>query len=287
MTGKNKKIFILKSFFLTCLIIFSFSIVSNASAQALVPCGLNGTANCTLCHLVLGFKNIYDYLLTLLLTATTAVIVIAGIMYMISTGDKGMIDKAKSALTYALTAMILGLTAWLIINATLNALGYNASGSWWNFSCDTTQTQGPTGGTGGGTLPGNNTSTGANKTPMPTDGTQISNALQKYSNVVYGQGYDCSKYVQAVAKDGVPGWDPGGTTAEMRNGAISFDQSQLVNGTVLVSSNGDGGSHATIYYDGAIYHLGNTGETPKVWSLDNYVSWANRNGSFVMKLPGA
>ncbi|MFA6193526.1 MAG: pilin [Parcubacteria group bacterium] len=118
----------------------------------MVPC----TDDCTLCHLVLGFKNIYDYLLVLLLSATTLVVVAAGVMYMVSSGDKGMIDKAKSALTYALTAMILALVAWLIINATLSALGYTKVGSWYNFTCDTVQTQGPTGGTGGGgaTLPG-------------------------------------------------------------------------------------------------------------------------------------
>lgn len=116
----------------------------------LVPCGLEGKADCTLCHLVLGFKNIYDYLLVLLLSATTLVVVVAGVMYMVSSGDKGMIDKAKSALTYALTAMILALTAWLIINATLTALGYTKVDNWYTFTCDTTQTKGSTGGTGTG-----------------------------------------------------------------------------------------------------------------------------------------
>lgn len=153
MKETKNKIFA-KSFFLLCLLIFSFFVAFKANAQ-LVPCGIGpGNADCTLCHLVLGFKNIYDYLLEILLAATTLVVVVAGIIYMVSSGSKGMIDKAKSALTYALTAMILALTAWLIINATLNALGFRNAGSWYNFTCDTTQTQGPTGGTGGGTLPG-------------------------------------------------------------------------------------------------------------------------------------
>jgi hypothetical protein len=134
------------------------------STGGLVPC----TDDCTLCHLVLGFKNIYDYLLVLLLSATTLVVVVAGVMYMVSSGDKGMIDKAKSALTYALTAMILALVAWLIINATLNALGYNKSGSWYNFTCDTTQTKGPTGGTGGGTLPGTQGAGGGSGSYIPS-----------------------------------------------------------------------------------------------------------------------
>jgi hypothetical protein len=154
MNKIKNKIFV-KSFFLPCLLLLSFLVVFKVNA-ALVPCGLNGSADCTLCHLVLGFKNIYDYLLGLLLAATTLVIVVAGVMYMVSSGAKGMIDKAKSALTYALTAMILGLLAWLIINTVLNALGFNNAGSWWTFTCDTVQTQGPTTmGSGGATLPGN------------------------------------------------------------------------------------------------------------------------------------
>jgi hypothetical protein len=151
--NKNKNF--LKSFIFSCLLIFSFGLALNASAT-LVPCGVGaGNANCTLCHLVLGFKNIYDYLLyVILLPGTILVVVIAGIMYMVSSGNKGLLERAKSALMYAITAMVLALLAWLIINTVLNALGYNKSGSWWTFTCDTTQTQGPTGGTGGGTLPG-------------------------------------------------------------------------------------------------------------------------------------
>ena len=136
---KTENEIIAKIFILSFLLIISFSIVSSAfAADALVPCGLEGKADCTLCHLVIGFNNIYNYLLAILLAATTLVVVVAGVMYMVSSGDKGMIEKAKSALTYALTAMILALTAWLIINATLSALGYTKVSNWWTFSCDTT-----------------------------------------------------------------------------------------------------------------------------------------------------
>ena len=122
---------------------------------------------------------------------------------------------------------------------------------------------------------------------MPTDGSTIANALQKYANVIYGQnGFDCSSYVQAVAKAGVPGWDPGRSTADMRKGAIPFNQSQLVNGTVLVSSNGRGENHAGFYYEGNVYHLARTGNGPKVSSASNYIGWAKDCGSFVMRLPG-
>jgi hypothetical protein len=187
---------------------------ANENTGGLVPC----KNNCTLCHLVLGFKNIYDYLLKLLLAATTLVVVVAGVIYMVSSGDKGMIDKAKSALTYALTAMILGLTAWLIINATLSALGYTKIGNWYTFTCDTTQTQGPTGGIGGGTLPG---------TPGygNTGGTGCA-AVVANINSMAGSAYvrgsnDCSSttnraYTNAGCKS------PGGDSATMYANASQF-----------------------------------------------------------------
>jgi len=155
------------------------------STGGLVPC----TDDCTLCHLVLGFKNIYDYLLVLLLSATTLVVVAAGVMYMVSSGDKGMIDKAKSALTYAITAMILALTAWLIINATLSALGYTKVGSWYNFTCDTAQTQGPTGGVGTGTLPGNTGGGAGSYKASEYLSPKAQEVINNYMNTQVGKNY--------------------------------------------------------------------------------------------------
>jgi len=270
---KNKNF--LKLFLLSCLLVFSFSLASNVHA-ALVPCGLNGAADCTLCHLVLGFKNIYDYLLGLLLAATTLVIVVAGVMYMVSSGAKGMIEKAKSALTYALTAIILGLLAWLIINTVLNALGYNKSASWWNFTCDTAQTVGPTSmGSGGATLPGNNagggaaTGTGSGGSPM---GTGMVTSGQKTLDQV-GQGLkdvtvytdcnknpcgwrdgklytDCSGFAQEFYKQAY-GIDPGRSTVDMRNNANgSTDIGSIKTGSLVIMTGGGANSmHAGIFMD--------------------------------------
>jgi hypothetical protein len=234
---KNK--FSFNAFILVGLLVFSFGFALSASAQ-LVPCGVGaGNADCTLCHLVLGFKNIYDYLLSLLLVATTTVIVVAGVMYMVSSGAKGMIEKAKSAFTYALTAMILGLLAWLIINTTLNALGYNKSGSWWNFSCDTTQTKGPTGSSSGGTLPA--TSIGTGNTGGTGCAAVVAN-INSMSGWTYSQGSDrmnngvgdCSSttsraYTNAGCKD------PGQSTSAMYANASQFTgASNLKAGDALV-----------------------------------------------------
>jgi hypothetical protein len=111
--------------------------------NGLVPCGTSKyPAPCTLCHVIIGFHRIFTFLLGLLITATLLAIVGAGVFYMVSTGNKGMMDTAKQALTYALTAFALGLGSWLIVTMILTAFGFNNAGNWWNFSCDATQSQG-------------------------------------------------------------------------------------------------------------------------------------------------
>ena len=230
--------------------------------------------------------------------ATTLVVVVAGVMYMVSSGAKGMIDKAKSALTYALTAMILALVAWLIINATLNALGYNRSGSWWNFQCDTTQTKGPTGGTGGGTLPGN-PGGGGSQTGTGSGGKSVGTgvvssgqmtldqvAANLEQNTIYraskggwidGTFYgDCSSWAQEFYKEAY-GVDPGGTTSEMKQNANgSTDRSTLSPGDLLIvnGSHGDG-THAVIYMGGdSVVGNSGTGRDVVYGNLSGYTNIA-------------
>ena len=271
MKKKENKI-IAKLFILACLFVFSLSIGSSAfAAQPLVPCGIGpGNSNCTLCHLVLGFKNIYDYLLVLLLSATTLVVVVAGVMYMVSSGDKGMIDKAKSALTYALTAMILALTAWLIINATLSALGYKKAGSWSTFTCDTAQTTGP------GTMSSGKAGGGATLPKKSSSGSGDCGAVSqaayamKDAGVYFQMGgkgglssdgraaYDCSGFVTAIWQKAGLGNAGGSTSGILSSGGVVTGTgalNDLKGGDIVVRSSGGGNRHAGIYIgDGMVMH---------------------------------
>jgi cell wall-associated NlpC family hydrolase len=290
---KNKKnIKFLKAVFLSCLLVFSFSIVSSAFAQALVPCGLDGKADCTLCHLVLGFKNIYDYLLyVVLLPAAILVIIIAGVMYIVSSGSKGLIEKAKSAFVYALTALVLALLAWLLINATLHALGYTNAGNWYTFTCDTTQSTGSgTTGAGGATLPPSGGGTGAgtgkgggisgkgSDINVPQDGSKLAQILEKEKGAIYVWGKDainadgtlitdCSGWTKDVWKE-TYGVDIPRYSGDQGNQA--FNYSQLTNGTILESP-----GHVGIYYNGSVYHNSGSGRDVRVVNLDNYLSQHN------------
>jgi hypothetical protein len=262
------------------LLFFFFVAAKNVHAQ-LVPCGLNGAADCTLCHLVIGFKGIYDYLLKLLLAASTMVIVIAGVMYMVSSGNKGMIDKAKSALTYALTAIILSLVAWLIINATLNALGYKNVGNWYTFTCDTTQTPPPAANSSGATLPASSSggSSGSGKT--------LAGTIYEYGQKYYDSNgilhTDCSGYAQerriAAGLD-----DPGRGTVDQMKNAVAYDGSQLREGSLLFSSSSasPSGRHVAVYNgDGTVTHNSGKGKNVITVPLQNYINTRNITGMLV------
>jgi len=133
--------FLLVFFLGICLI--GAGLAKAEEQKPLVPCSTSvDSTPCTLCHLVVGFENIYKkFFLPLLFIAVIFFIVVAGVIYMVSSGNKALMDWAKKALTYSLTAFILFLCSWLIVNAILTALGYN-KGTWWTFECDTAQTQG-------------------------------------------------------------------------------------------------------------------------------------------------
>ena len=142
---KTKLKIFLKSFLLSGLLIYGLSLMRDVfAADALVPCGLGGAADCTLCHLVIGVNNIFNYLLyTILFPLFTLGIVISGVLYMVSRGSKPLIEKAKKAFTYSLAAALIALCSWLLVNAILHALGYKNAGGWSTYTCDTTQTSGP------------------------------------------------------------------------------------------------------------------------------------------------
>ncbi len=116
--------------------------------QGLVPCGRNtGTdaerAPCTLCHFVIGFQRLIQYGLYMVTTVALAGIFIAGVMYIISSGQENMITMAKRFLTASLIGFTVVLGGWLIVNVTLwivsakGNLGVERAESWWQFKCST------------------------------------------------------------------------------------------------------------------------------------------------------
>lgn len=52
--------------------------------------------------------------------------VIAGIIYLLSTGDETAINRAKSAMIWSIVGIIVGLSGFLIMQAVMNLLGGNS-----------------------------------------------------------------------------------------------------------------------------------------------------------------
>ncbi|HAI73963.1 MAG TPA: hypothetical protein DCS28_03755 [Candidatus Moranbacteria bacterium] len=140
----------------TFVLIFSFLLFLVApifivNAAGVVPCGNGLTDPCTICHFIVGFKNLIDWGRNILIALSITMMTIAGVMYIVSSGDPEMIKRAKSLAVNTVIGFSLMLGAWLIINTTFYVfsaksspvdsvekynLGLEAK-SWDTFTCST------------------------------------------------------------------------------------------------------------------------------------------------------
>ncbi len=148
------------------LILVSLFLLLPAVSQAdgFVPCGrVSGTADemapCTLCHIIVGGKVVMDWGLRVMVAIGLVVITAMGIWYIVSAGNPGMINQAKSGIKSTLIGVAVMLGAWLIVNTILllfaqetdptkNPLVGLRSAGGFNFTCSTQSLAGS--GTSGG-----------------------------------------------------------------------------------------------------------------------------------------
>lgn len=122
----------------------SFTLFSETTyAAGLIPCATTEHPEpCTLCHLIVGFKGLIDYGMGLITIAAIAGIFFAGVMYIISTGDEGMMTKAKGFLKSSLIGFTFVFLGWLLVNTTMWVVGTKGDlgigvESWNKFTCST------------------------------------------------------------------------------------------------------------------------------------------------------
>ena len=60
--------------------------------------------------------KVISWLLRILAILAVLVLIIAGIMYILSGGDEGKVETAKSWITYAIIGLIVALLGWVIVN---------------------------------------------------------------------------------------------------------------------------------------------------------------------------
>jgi uncharacterized membrane protein YgcG len=115
--------------------------------SGIVPCGgpsNDTTGMCTLCHLIVGIKKIFDYAFLIFVGVALLMLVVAGIMYIVSAGSTAMMESAKKLMKSVLAGFALVLLGWLIVNYTMiilsahTNLGVTGATNWYTFTCNTT-----------------------------------------------------------------------------------------------------------------------------------------------------
>lgn len=120
----------------------------------LVPCGRqvsctnnnfgnNQMEACTLCHLIILIKNVFDLILSLLIIVSLVMITASGVLYIVSTGNPNLKTTAKKLITKTLVGFGIFLLSWLFVFAVLQFLSYRTDmigqgGNWYSFQCNTT-----------------------------------------------------------------------------------------------------------------------------------------------------
>jgi len=278
--------FIFTIIFLAAVVFFvNQNILAADDPGGIVPCGKD--AGCTLCHLVIGFERIFKYLSEILFTTTMVFIVVAGVLYMVSSGNTSLMDWAKKAITLSLSGFVLFLCSWLLVGGVLAALGYKQVGSWWTFDCDTSQTTGPTSsGSGSGSGSGSSSSSGSG-----TGCEAVVNNIKAMDGWTYTRdqklrmqdGYgDCSSTTEiAYTRAGCR--DPGGSTSAMYGNASSLsDPGSLKAGDALVWNNGSEGHVGICLNDGCSQIMGasrKNGIRPSGGGYNSINNQAKKNGS--------
>jgi len=120
-----------KTIFLLIFFALIFASPFCAHALELVPC----KDNCNLCDIISGMKRIFDYLGIIIVAVVTVFIIIAGILYMFSSGSKNLMELAKKTFITVLAGFLLYHFSWLVVDAILKATGYNKVTNWWQFDC--------------------------------------------------------------------------------------------------------------------------------------------------------
>ncbi len=116
----------------------------------IVPCGRNTndpgtdeneTAECTLCHLFLMLKRVFDLVLSLLIIVAILFITIGGVIYIVSTGNSNLTGIAKNIIKKTLIGFALMMAGWLMVYTLLVFLSagdfgmVGEGGSWYEFTC--------------------------------------------------------------------------------------------------------------------------------------------------------
>lgn len=124
------------------------------STGGLVPCGrimddqdtplINEHDPCSLCAMFYMLKEIINFVMTLAIGIGVFILVVAGLLYALSTGNSRKIELAKSAVTSTIIGIAIIFIAWLAIAVILQGMGYANMATWNQVNCNVTSGGPPT-----------------------------------------------------------------------------------------------------------------------------------------------
>jgi hypothetical protein len=90
----------------------------------IVPCGTGNPKEsaCTICDLAAGINNIMKFITGIIAYAAAVIVVVAGIIYIVSSGNPQMTSMAKSAIKNAAIGLVIVITAFLIVHFIILAI---------------------------------------------------------------------------------------------------------------------------------------------------------------------
>jgi len=116
--------------------------------DGLVPCGrtvkINGSEeviHCQLCHFFVMLDAILDFVLVnIVIPVAILMIVIAGIMFYLSSGNPANLRTANAIITATITGLFLIFGAWVLVNTFFTVIGVaNWEGfgeGWFEIECE-------------------------------------------------------------------------------------------------------------------------------------------------------
>lgn len=116
---------------LVFLFLFSASQVSAGCGEfsdGLVNCS---GPDCSFCSLFELIHNVLDFILTCIAPILVVLmVVIGGLFLLVSRGNPGLFDRAKSTLTGAVMGIALIFAGWILVNTFLDYMGYVEWNAW-------------------------------------------------------------------------------------------------------------------------------------------------------------
>ena len=139
-----KKIFLLFILSVSCLALIPGLATaqvcdqSNGGVNGIVPCGratpTNGAISasncfCTLEHIPLLIRNVFNFLVTISTALAGLGIVIGGVFLIVSAGSPGLAGRGRHIIKWSILSILLIYGSWLIVTGVMVALGVSVNTS--------------------------------------------------------------------------------------------------------------------------------------------------------------